>query len=474
MDECADTLTGTGDARNHSAPQSLKIRLDEPMRAGKDSSVLSGWLPWCLALGLTGTLAGCQTTGPGHPSDYSASHSPASHSGTGIQDDGFGCTAGPCVPPTASSDHWPDTGSGPARCGDCRDPLCADRQCGRCGCQTAATGSGGSTCLQCRYDVPRELQKVSLPDYVVEPPDILLIEVTNSLRPPDAPLRAGELVEVRVANTLPIDQFDDGVSQDFKSIDGTFRVQTDGTLHFGPEYGSVPVRGLSIAEAQRLVELHLKKTLRQPRVLMRAVTDDARQHVGGEHLVRPDGTVALGVYGSVFVAGLSLTDARLAIEDHLSKHLHAPEVSLDVLAYNSKVYYIVTDGGGAGEQVFRFPVTGNETVLDALSQINGLPSVASKKHIWIARPAPANVGYQQVLDVDWNGIVQGAETATNYQILPGDRIYVQADELITFDTAVAKLTAPLERILGFVLLGHGTVRAIQFGHRFTGGGGGTP
>ncbi len=61
--------------------------------------------------------------------------------------------------------------------------------------------------------------------------------------------------------------------------------------------------------------------------------------------------------------------------------------------------------------------------------------------------------------------------STNYQILPGDRIYVKADDLITIDTFVAKVTAPLERIMGFVLLGNGTVRAVQYGHRNNSGGG---
>ena len=61
------------------------------------------------------------------------------------------------------------------------------------------------------------------------------------------------------------------------------------------------------------------------------------------------------------------------------------EVSLEVSGYNSKVYYIVTQGAGFGDGVYRFPITGNETVLDAISQINGLQRVSSKK-IWVARP----------------------------------------------------------------------------------------
>jgi hypothetical protein len=150
-----------------------------------------------------------------------------------------------------------------------------------------------------------------------------------------------------------------------------------------------------------------------------------------------------------------------------------PEVHVDVLAYNSMVYYVITDGGGAGEQVLKFPCTGNETVLDAISQINGLPIVASKRHIWVARPAPPDLGCDQVLPVDWCAIARGGDTSTNYQVLPGDRIYVQADHLITFDTFVSKVTAPAERMFGFVLLGNGTVRAVQNGHRQFGNSGGS-
>jgi hypothetical protein len=43
-----------------------------------------------------------------------------------------------------------------------------------------------------QFGSPRELCKVTHPRYVVEPPDILLIEAVNSLRVPETPLRPGE------------------------------------------------------------------------------------------------------------------------------------------------------------------------------------------------------------------------------------------------------------------------------------------
>ena len=108
-----------------------------------------------------------------------------------------------------------------------------------------------------------------------------------------------------------------------------------------------------------------------------------------------------------------------------------------------------------GDGVYRFPVTGNETVLDAISQINGLQQVSSKQ-IWIARPC-LEPGKVQVLPVKWEDITAQASANTNYQILPGDRVFIAEDKLIALDTGLAKIIAPIERVMGFSLLGVGTV-----------------
>ena len=46
------------------------------------------------------------------------------------------------------------------------------------------------------------------------------------------------------------------------------------------------------------------------------------------------------------------------------------------------------DTAGTGEQVVRLPVTGNETVLDAVASLNGLSPVANRCRIYVVRPAP--------------------------------------------------------------------------------------
>jgi len=327
---------------------------------------------------------------------------------------------------------------------------------------------GGVACDQ----IPRELDKVSLPRYVIEPPDILQIDVVKSVRPPTDPLEPLDVLVIKASGTFPVDPTDDDAVKDFKRINGVYPVRNDGIVDLGPEYGSVPVKGLTLDQAKAAIESHLKKTLAAPQVSITLVAQEAKQQVTGEHLVRPDGTVSLGVFGSISLVGLTLEQAKAALEAHLAKYMVNPEVLVDVLAYNSKVYYIITDGGGYGEQVVRLPCTGTETVLDALSNINGLPAVASKKDIWIARPTPSGTEGEQILHVDWDAITRGAQTTTNYQIFPGDRLYVMADCWITADGFIAKVTAPFERLFGFTLLGHSVQRELQFGHLGQGVGGG--
>jgi polysaccharide export outer membrane protein len=229
-------------------------------------------------------------------------------------------------------------------------------------------------------DLPRELEKMAYPLYRIEPPDILVIEAVHNIRPPGDKLRAGDQLVVRVANTIPSDPQEDPILNEFKIINNVYQVQTDGTIDLGPEYGSVQVVDLTVKEAKAAIDKHLRDVvgLKSPQVAVSLADVSGKQPINGEHLVRMDGTVSLGVYGSVFVSGMTLDEAKAVIEAHLSKSIHKPEVNVDVLAYNSKSFYIVTDGGGYGEQVAKFPCTGNETVLDAVRRSMVCPTSHQK------------------------------------------------------------------------------------------------
>jgi polysaccharide export outer membrane protein len=108
------------------------------------------------------------------------------------------------------------------------------------------------------------------------------------------------------------------------------------------------------------------------------------------------------------------------------------------------VYYVIYDGGKYGQRVFKLPIVGGETVLDAIAELRGLPASCSTHRIWIARPVPAQMGCRQILPVDWAAITEGGSANTNYQLMPGDRIYVKADRWVALNRFMSKVLSPFE------------------------------
>jgi polysaccharide biosynthesis/export protein len=304
---------------------------------------------------------------------------------------------------------------------------------------------------------PKELSKVVLPTYTVEPPDILVIDAIHVAPPAGYLLRAGDILGINVLGTQP-----------GAPITGPYRIEPGGTVDLGIPYGPVAVVNKTVEGIQKEIFDHLsQKHLQEPVVTVSLLEMAGKQQIAGQHLVGPDGTITLGSYGSVQVVGLTLAETRTAIQRHLSDKFQDPVVSVDVYAYNSKVYYVITQGAGTGDQVAKFPITGNDTVLDALANINGTTQVSSKK-IWIARPVPES-SELEILPVDWQGITAQAATGTNYQLFPGDRVFVAEDHRVAYDTNLAKTMAPLERIMGFATLSANT--AGRLSGKVLGGGG---
>jgi polysaccharide export outer membrane protein len=241
-----------------------------------------------------------------------------------------------------------------------------------CGCQTVKTPEEKIA----QSNLPRELNKVSMPDYVVEPPDLILVEVLEAL----------------------------------------------------------PGRPIS-----------------------------------GERLVRPDGKITLGFYGEVYVAGLTITEIKEKIVLHLRKQIpdevlglieqdeegnfinvepkDSNRVFVDVTAYNSKNYYVQGDVAAPG----KLPITGNETVLDAINYAGGLIPTAAPQNIRLVRPAPPGACCEQKLPVNLAAIISGGDPTTNYQLMPGDRVVVYRDPIVRTTLFIDRLAAPFQTVVNSVL-----------------------
>jgi polysaccharide export outer membrane protein len=261
-----------------------------------------------------------------------------------------------------------------------------------CGCQTVKIPEEKIASSH----IPREFDKVSMPDYVLEPPDLVIVEVLEAL--PGRP------------------------------ISGERLVRPDGKISLG-FYGDVYVAGLTMPEVKEKIILHLRKYL----------TDDA-----------------LGIIETDPVTREPKIDPQTK-KPKLIDPKESDAVFVDVTAYNSKNYYVLGDVLVTG----KMPITGNETVLDALQHAGGLMPTAAPQNIRLVRPAPPGACCEQVLPVNLAAITSGGDPTTNYQIMPGDRLIVYRDPIVRLTVFIDRLAAPFQTVIGTMLQESFAVRAAK-------------
>lgn len=136
--------------------------------------------------------------------------------------------------------------------------------------------------------------------------------------------------------------------------------------------------------------------------------------------VLPDGSIDLGQYGRLIVAGLRLEDIESMVNAAVrAEERDAGEFNVRLINPQSAVYYVLGDVNSPGA----YPFIGRETALDAIMAAGGLSDRGSRCDIVLSRPSlPGDC--RTVLPICYDHIVQLGDTSTNYQIAPGDRIFV--------------------------------------------------
>ena len=315
-----------------------------------------------------------------------------------------------------------------------------------CGCQGALR-----TAAVCDPQ-PHENRQFLAPEYICQPPDVLAIDIEPAATAGKT-LRAGDEVFVVAGG------------EEVKPLEDATLVGPDGTLTLPPfelrlvkseskTLPPIPVAGLTTLAARSKILGAMKTAAIGTRAYVQ-VNSRASPALSGLYLVRPDGRIKVGRYGVYAAAGLSPEQIEKNIRERLKVEFGMADlrVSVDVQAYNSSVYYVIADGGGLGDQMQVLPKTGRDRVLDVIGEIGGLPQNAGKKNIWISRPVPGAGDRAIILPVNWTAITKRGQQSTNYELLPGDRLFIKADRASATDTALAKFLAPIERIFGTVSLG---------------------
>jgi protein involved in polysaccharide export with SLBB domain len=155
-------------------------------------------------------------------------------------------------------------------------------------------------------------------------------------------------------------------------------------------------------------------------LLIQPADPDSNIHIPADQPILPDGTINLGRYGRLVVAGRTVEKIEQMIQATIAAQTKsAGPIVVRIATRQSKIYYVL----GAVNSPGAFPLAGRETVLDAILAAGGLTERASRERIILSRPTPPD-SCRIVLPVCYRQIVQLGDTSTNYQVLPGDRIYV--------------------------------------------------
>ena len=161
-------------------------------------------------------------------------------------------------------------------------------------------------------------------------------------------------------------------------------------------------------------------------VLVEPVALDSPLRFPADQTVLPDGTIDLGRFGRLRVAGKTLEQIESDVRGAVAALEKTPsEINVRLVNAQSAVYYVLGEVNSAGS----FPLVGNETVLDAILIAGGLTDRASPCNIILARPSGPH-SCRTVIPICYRHITQQGDTATNYQIMPGDRVYVATRSLM--------------------------------------------
>lgn len=156
-------------------------------------------------------------------------------------------------------------------------------------------------------------------------------------------------------------------------------------------------------------------------VLIEPVDLESDIRLPADQRLLADGRIDLGEFGRVRIAGLTLEQSEDLIEEVIVESGEEPtQINVRMLEPIHR-YYVLGEVNSPGS----YPLVGHETVLDGILAAGGLTTAAAPCKVLLARPTPPP-SCRIVLPICYQQITQLGDTTTNYQLQPGDRIYIAA------------------------------------------------
>lgn len=144
----------------------------------------------------------------------------------------------------------------------------------------------------------------------------------------------------------------------------------------------------------------------------------------GYFVVGPEGHIQYNWCGDVMAEGLTKEELKAKLTERLAEYVRYPEVSVAIVEYNSKAVYVVGSVSNPG----RYPMKGDHINLRDALVLAGLPTdVAAMYRARIVRETedgPIDI------DVNVKDLLYKGEMDKNYELEPGDIVYVPMSRFV--------------------------------------------
>ncbi|MBN2805007.1 MAG: SLBB domain-containing protein, partial [Deltaproteobacteria bacterium] len=138
-------------------------------------------------------------------------------------------------------------------------------------------------------------------------------------------------------------------------------------------------------------------------------------------IVKKDGYIYVPIIGRVKAEGYTIPEFIDIFKEHLANYILEPEISVDILQYKSKKFYVL----GAVRKPGVFPVDGNTTLLEGIALAGGVPPEGNLERAYIIRN-------NTLLPINIADILLRGDTSRNIYMNDQDLIYIpsSADQTV--------------------------------------------
>jgi polysaccharide export outer membrane protein len=158
-------------------------------------------------------------------------------------------------------------------------------------------------------------------------------------------------------------------------------------------------------------------------------------------VVRPDGRISVDLIGDVEVEGKTVEEVRALITKEVAHYILNPDVTVILSSSNSRVFFVFGEVARPGT----YPLTGHVTAVEALGIASGATRWANLGQGRLVRPTDEA---PQAFRVDFKAITQSGDGRTNYELAPGDVIFLPPTAWARFGYALQAIFFPFQQVLG--------------------------